>query len=121
MLHTGRWHIHGGHVSSISFENRVASMCLWLTLSVLIPWLLWLVQGLGGRVSRLELISVVVRLMVLIGVKLGSVGVLLCLRPAGSKTGRILRTWLVEAFSKLPIIGYECILAARNPSKKVVA
>ena len=62
-------------------------------------------------------------LRILIGVELGSVEVLLNLRPAGSKTGSILWTWLwlVEAFSKLPIIGYECVLAARNPSKQVVA
>ena len=105
MLHRGRWHTRGGHVASIIFENRVDLIWLRLMLNVVIPWLLELVLGMGGRIRVVEL---------------GSVKVLLYLRP-GSKTRGILQIWLVEAFSKLPIIGYKCVLAARNPSKKVVA
>ena len=62
---------------------------------------------LRGRVVRL-------RLMVSVAV-LGSVEVGLVLRT-DSKT-RIL--W-VEAFSKLSIIGYKCVFAARNPLENVV-
>ena len=122
MLHRGRWHTRGGHVASIIFENRVDLIWLGLMLNVVIPWLLELVPGVGGRVrvGRLEMISISVRMMVLIVVELGSVEGLLYLRP-GSKTRGILQVGLVGAFSKLPIIGYKHVLATRNPSKKVVA
>ena len=122
MLHRGRWHTRSGHVASIIFENRMYLICLGLVRSVKIPLLLELVPGAGGRVrvGRLETIFILVWLMVLSVVELGSVESLLYLRP-GSKTRGILQMWLVEAFSKLPIVGYESVLAARNPSKKVVA
>ena len=104
MLHRGWWHTRG-HVASIIFENRVDLIWLGLMLNVVIPWLSELVPGMGGRIRVVEL---------------GSVEVLLYLRP-GSKTRGILQVWLVGAFSKLPVIGYKYVLAARNPSKKVVA
>ena len=122
MLHRGWWHTRGGHVASIIFENRVDLIWLGLMLNVVIPWLLELVPGVGGRVrvGRLGIISILNRLMVPTVGELGSVEVLLYLRP-GSKTRGILQVWLVGAFSKLPIIGYKCVLAARNPPKKIVA
>ena len=92
MLHRGRWHTRSGHVASIIFENRVDLICLGLMLNIVIPWLLELVPGVGGRVrvGRLEMISISVRMMVLIVVELGSVEGLLYLRP-GSKTRGILQ------------------------------
>ena len=73
MLHRGRWHTCCGHVTRIIFENRVDLICLGLMLNIVIPWLLELVPWVGGRVIRLELISIFVRLVVLIVVELRSV------------------------------------------------
>ena len=121
MLHRGRWHTRGGNVASIIF-GHLNLICLGLMLSIVIPWLLELVPGVGGRVrvGRLEMISISVRLMVLIFVELRSAEGLLYLRRS-SKTRGILQVGLVGAFSKLSIISYKYVLATRNPSKKVVA